>query len=238
VSYISLIPLFSGWIADRLLGDPSFLPHPVVGFGKIIFRGEHKLNKGKSKRLKGALFVSTLLLLSFFGLFFLLKGLAWLHPCFALVFSSITVFYCLAGKTLVDEVRQVFIALELSTEEGRKQVARIVGRDTSSLSPQQIRTAALETLAENLSDGVVAPLFWYMLLGAPGMLAYKMGNTLDSMIGYKNERYRQFGCWAARIDDVLNYVPARLTAVLMLFVSKRLDIVSFFENLWQTTCKS
>ena len=113
----------------------------------------------------------------------------------------------------------VFRAVDESLEAGRRQVARIVGRDTSRLSVQQVRTAALETLAENLSDGVVAPLFWYSLLGVPGMLAYKMVNTLDSMIGYKNDRYRAFGCFAARLDDVANYLPARLTALLMLCVS-------------------
>ena len=95
-------------------------------------------------------------------------------------------------------------------------MARIVGRDTSALSAQEVRTAALETLAENLSDGVIAPLFWYMLLGVPGMMAYKMVNTLDSMIGYKTDRYRDFGCWAAHIDDIANYIPARLTALLMI----------------------
>jgi len=95
------------------------------------------------------------------------------------------------------------------------------------LSPQQIRTAALETLSENLSDGVIAPLFWFILLGVPGMFAYKMVNTLDSMIGYKNERYEQFGCWAARIDDIANYIPARLTSFLMIISSGRLSLLSF-----------
>lgn len=104
------------------------------------------------------------------------------------------------------------MAADHSLEEGRKQVSRIVGRDTSELTDQEVRTAALETLAENLSDGVIAPLFWYLLLGVPGMLAYKMVNTLDSMIGYRNERYLQFGCVAAHIDDMANYIPARLTA--------------------------
>jgi adenosylcobinamide-phosphate synthase len=101
-------------------------------------------------------------------------------------------------------------------------VARIVGRDTSELSPQEIRTAALETLAENLNDGVIAPLFWLVLLGVPGMLAYKMINTLDSMIGYRNERYLDFGRFAARLDDVAGWIPARLTAFLMLLVAGRL----------------
>ena len=106
-------------------------------------------------------------------------------------------------------------------------MARIVGRDTHDLSAQEVRTAALETLAENLSDGVIAPLFWYMLLGVPGMLAYKMVNTLDSMIGYKTERYKDFGCWAAHIDDIANYIPARLTALLMVFAAGRPQLVRF-----------
>ena len=109
----------------------------------------------------------------------------------------------------------MFLALDRSLDEGRAQVARIVGRDTSELSAQEVRTAALETLAENLSDGVIAPLFWLAILGTPGMLAYKMVNTLDSMIGYHTERYLQFGCWAAHIDDVANFIPARLTAAVM-----------------------
>ena len=144
-----------------------------------------------------------------------------------LVVDTIIVFYCLAGTTLIREVREVFLALERSLDEGRQQVARIVGRDTSELSAQEVRTAALETLAENLSDGVIAPLFCFALLGTPGMLAYKMVNTLDSMIGYRTERYKDFGCWAARIDDVANYIPARLTALLMVIVSGKWSLVRF-----------
>ena len=135
------------------------------------------------------------------------------------VVTAVGVFYCLSGKTLIKEVKAVFEAVDRSTEEGRRQVARIVGRDTSNLSPQEIRAAALETLSENLSDGVIAPMFWFALLGLPGMMAYKMVNTLDSMIGYKNERYLEFGRIAALIDDIANYIPARLTAYLMLLVS-------------------
>ena len=143
-------------------------------------------------------------------------------------FSTVLlIFYCLAGTTLVREVREVFRAVDRSLEEGRRQVARIVGRDTSGLSAQEVRTAALETLAENLSDGVIAPLFWYIILGVPGMIAYKMINTLDSMIGYRNERYSRFGCFAARLDDVANYIPARLTAFLMVAASGRFSLLLF-----------
>lgn len=143
---------------------------------------------------------------------------------------GVGVFYCLAGKTLITEVKAVFEAVDRSVEEGRVQVGRIVGRDTSRLSPQEIRAAALETLAENLSDGVIAPMFWFAFLGLPGMMAYKMINTLDSMIGYKNDRYKDFGQVAARLDDVANYIPARLTACLMLLVSGNWNKRSFLQR--------
>ncbi len=224
-----LLPLLFGWIADKLFGDPHFLPHPVVGFGKVISWGEKTLNRGNCLIFKGAVFSVTLISASFLLIYFLLKALS-PYPWLSVLFSTVIIFFCLAGKTLIDEVRQVFLAVDSSVEEGRRQIARIVGRDVSALSPQQIRTAALETLSENLSDGVIAPLFWLMLLGVPGMLAYKMVNTLDSMIGYKNERYKRFGCWAARIDDAANYIPARLTAALMIIVSGRLSLFSFVKK--------
>ena len=214
----SFTALLLGWLLDLFLGDPAWLPHPVVGFGNLIAAGEHRLNKGNHRRLKGAL-------MAIFLIFFVFGAIAFLRHLFCflpspyekarILFDAILVFYCLAGTTLIHEVRQVFLAVDRSLEEGRRQVARIVGRDTSQLSAQEVRTAALETLAENLSDGVIAPLFWLVLLGTPGMLAYKMVNTLDSMIGYRTERYKDFGCWAAHIDDVANFIPARLTALLM-----------------------
>ena len=214
----AILPLLLGWLLDLLLGDPAWLPHPVVGFGKMIAFGEHRLNKGSHRMLKGALMAIFLIVLVFTATH-LLRSLLSPHSSFLIFLDSIIVFYCLAGTTLIREVRAVFLALDRSLEQGRAQVARIVGRDTSGLSAQEVRTAALETLAENLSDGVVAPLFWLALLGVPGMLAYKMVNTLDSMIGYRTERYRDFGCWAAHIDDVANYIPARLTALLMILPS-------------------
>ena len=212
-SVFIILPLLLGWFLDLLIGDPAWLPHPVVGFGKMIAFGERRLNKGTHRKLKGALMAIVLISMVFAVVFF---GLSLLPPLAKVGVSIVLVFYCLAGTTLIREVRQVFLAVDRSLEEGRRQVARIVGRDTSALSAQEVRTAALETLAENLSDGVIAPLFWYMLLGVPGMMAYKMVNTLDSMIGYKTDRYRDFGCWAAHIDDIANYIPARLTALLMI----------------------
>ena len=220
-----ILPLLIGWLLDFFQGDPSWLPHPVVGFGKMISMGEHRLNRGSHRMAKGAALAACLILLVFFAVW----GLKRLVPNVViwLILDTIIIFYCLAGTTLIREVREVFLALDRSLDEGRRQVARIVGRDTSQLSAQEVRTAALETLAENLSDGVIAPLFWFALLGTPGMLAYKMVNTLDSMIGYRTERYKDFGCWAARIDDVANYIPARLTALLMVIASGRLSLVKF-----------
>lgn len=222
---ILILPLLLGWVLDFVFGDPARLPHPIVWFGKMISFGEHRLNKGNHRMAKGAVMAICLILLVFFAVW----GLKRLVPNMVLwlILDTLIVFYCLAGTTLIREVREVFLALDRSLDEGRQQVARIVGRDTSQLSAQEVRTAALETLAENLSDGVIAPLFWFALLGTPGMLAYKMVNTLDSMIGYRTERYKDFGCWAAHIDDVANYIPARLTALLMVIASGRLSLLNF-----------
>lgn len=210
-----LLALAIGWIMDFALGDPQRLPHPVVLFGKMIAKGEKALNHGTHRKAKGAVLACTLVATVFIACAFCFRLLA-AYPMAYTIVGSICVFYCLAGTTLIREVRGVFSALDRSLDDGRRQVARIVGRDTSELTEQEVRKAALETLAENLSDGVVAPLFWFALLGVPGMMAYKMVNTLDSMIGYKTERYRDFGCAAAHIDDVANYLPARLTALLMI----------------------
>ena len=235
----NILPLLIGWLLDLLLGDPLWLPHPVVWFGKMISFGEKHLNKGTHRKLKGALLSVFLVAFVFAATWTLLYMASLLAGNFdfslftlhfslpSLLLSSLLIFYCLAGTTLIREVRQTFLAVDRSLEEGRKQVARIVGRDTSQLSAQEIRTAALETLAENLSDGVIAPLFWLAIGGVPGMLAYKMVNTLDSMIGYRTDRYRDFGCFAARLDDVANYLPARLTAFLMVLASGRFTLLKF-----------
>ena len=218
MDYECFFPLLVAWLLDLALGDPSWLPHPVVGFGKLIAWGEHRLNKGRHRKLKGAIMTLALDAIVFLVVWGVLRwGTSW--PVVYYPLSVILIFYCLAGTTLIREVRQVFLAVDRSLEDGRRQVARIVGRDTSELSEQEIRTAALETLAENLSDGVIAPLFWLMVGGVPAMLTYKMINTQDSMIGYRTERYKDFGCWAARIDDIANYIPARLTALLMLMAA-------------------
>jgi adenosylcobinamide-phosphate synthase len=193
-----------------------------VGYGRLIAAGEHSLNHGRWRRTKGAV-MAVVLIAAVYVVVAALLGVLTPWPIATTAVEAIAIFYCLAGRTLEREGLAVFEAADRSLDEGRRQVARIVGRDTANLSDMEVRTASLETMAENLSDGVIAPLFWLALLGVPGMMAYKMVNTLDSMIGYRTERYRRFGTWAARIDDIANYIPARLTSLLMLLVAGRLD---------------
>lgn len=223
-----LIPLVAGYVLDLLLGDPRRLPHPVVLFGNLIGWIERKWNKGRFRFLKGGVVAVVYPL----GVLAAGWGVAWCAQavgvwCSVLV-ATVFVFYGLANRSLIQEGGEVIRALrEQGLEAGRKRLSWIVGRDTSELTPKEIYTAVLETMAENLSDGVVAPLFYYAIGGFPAMMAYKMVNTLDSMIGYRDERFRQFGCCAARLDDALNYFPARLTALFMAVVAYRRGLFRF-----------
>ena len=225
-----VIALIIGAVLDRIFGDPVSLPHPIVYFGKAISFFEHNFNIGSQRVGKGAFTALTLIISTFIISAIIITISFLIGKWLGIIIMSIFVFYCLAGKTLETEVANVFYAADKSLEEGRKQVSRIVGRDTSELTDHEVRTASLETLAENLSDGVIAPLFWYLILGVPGMLTYKMINTMDSMIGYKTERYRDFGRFAAKIDDIANYIPARITALLMVFVAGRPKLIKFIKH--------
>nr|WP_321355408.1 adenosylcobinamide-phosphate synthase CbiB [uncultured Draconibacterium sp.] len=222
-----ILPLLSGFGLDCLIGDPYFLPHPIRLFGKAISVGETKLNRGRNRKIKGALLASLLIVTTYFVLKLGLTLLSTYQNLFFTV-SSLFVFYGLANRSLIQEALHVVVKLEKEgLEAGRLQLSMIVGRETAELNENQIRTAVLETLAENLSDGVIAPLFFYFIGGVPAMFAYKMANTLDSMIGYKNERYKDFGFFTAKLDDVFNFIPARLTAVLMAVVSFNFRAIKF-----------
>ncbi len=229
---ITIYSLILALFLDSLLGDPSYLPHPIVLFGNSISFFEKRLNNGSQRLIKGVI-VSSFLILS---TFLILSGIEYFIEKIAIgvvtiLYTSIMLFYSIANRTLIIEGKQVFSVLENEgIEAGRKQLSRIVGRDTSELSAQQIRIAVLETVSENLSDGVIAPLFYFAILGIPGALTYKMVNTQDSMIGYKSERYEQFGKFAAKVDDFFNFVPARLTAVLILLVSGK---PSLLKQVWK-----
>ncbi len=219
LTYIPLYALLIGFILDAFIGDPYSWPHPIKWFGNMIYWGERNLNQGKYRLLKGAL-MSVIFIVGVWCVGYGLQQLFSINQWVLLIASSVLVFYGLANRTLINEGLKVVNVLEKDgTIAGRKQLSFIVGRDTTQLTPHQIRIAVLETLAENLSDGIIAPLFFYALGGFPLMFAYKMINTLDSMIGYKSDRYEQFGKVAAKIDDVANYIPARITALLMVLVS-------------------
>jgi adenosylcobinamide-phosphate synthase len=220
-----IIPLVAGYIADLLLGDPRSWPHPVKAFGFLIGKGAMLLNRGRGRWVRGRWvrgMVMTIVLcagtyvLFFFGLMMLRR--LWM-PVYYIV-SSISVFFALANKSLLKEGQEVFDTLDKKgLDAGRQRLSWIVGRDTRQLSARQIRIAVLESMSENLSDGVIAPLLFYAVGGVPAMMLYKMINTLDSMIGYKSEPYRLFGRFAARLDDVANFIPARVTAFLMVLVT-------------------
>lgn len=214
--------LFLGTALDRLVGDPDWLwrrvPHPVVLVGRVIDRLDRTLNRpglGESVRWRNGVFAVGLLIggamLSglFLSTLFAMAGpVGWLLEALVLA-----VF--LAQKSLVDHVRAVETALGGGLEPGRRAVAMIVGRDPDVLDEAGVCRAAIESLAENASDGVVAPFLWYLVLGLPGLLAYKAVNTADSMIGHLNDRYRAFGWASAKLDDWMNWPAARLTALLI-----------------------
>ncbi|MBK0397658.1 cobalamin biosynthesis protein [Limibaculum sp. M0105] len=203
-------------ILDAIFGEPAVLwrrvPHPAVLMGRAIDALNRRLNNGSARRAKGVVAVCILLLASL-GLGYLLS-LDLFHGVIEVALGAILI----AQKSLVQHVGRVADGLKISLDEGRRQVSMIVGRDPQTLDKAGVSRAAIESAAENFSDGVVAPVFWFALLGLPGLLAYKTINTADSMIGHMSERYRAFGWAAARLDDLLNWVPARLAGGIICFV--------------------
>ena len=220
IKYILLIPLVAGYLLDLFIGDPQKMPHPVRFFGTLIGIAEKMLNKGPYRLWKGGLMVVVLCAATYIFFAAAMHMLLKTSLPIYLIFCSIFVCYGLANRSLITEGKKVFDVLHAEgLEAGRARLSWIVGRDTSALSHQQIRKAVFETMSENLSDGVVAPLFYYLIAGLPGMMTYKMINTMDSMVGYRNEKYEWFGKCAARLDDIANFIPSRLTALLMVIVT-------------------
>jgi len=215
-----IIPLLVGYLADLVLGDPRSWPHPVRVFGYMIQKGTALLNKGRGRFWKGLLLTVTVCAGTYFFFSLAQSALYRIWRPGYYIFTSLFVYFALANRSLLREGQAVFDALEQQgLEAARKRLSWIVGRETARLSAQQVRIAVLESMSENLSDGVIAPLLFYAVAGLPAMLLYKMINTLDSMIGYRREPYRLFGRFAARLDDVANFLPARITAFLMVLVT-------------------
>ena len=214
-----------GFVIDLLLGDPAWMPHPVVFMGRCISALEKLLRrifpKTPKGELAGGVILAAVLPLGTLALTGLcVWGLGLVHPALSFALQVLWCWQALAAKGLRQESENVRRALVTGTlDDARKAVSRIVGRDTAALSREGVIRAAVETVAENFSDGVVAPMFWMLLGGAPLALAYKAVNTMDSMVGYKNDRYLYFGRAAARLDDAANWIPSRLAALLLVAVA-------------------
>ncbi|BCB97394.1 cobalamin biosynthesis protein CobD [Dissulfurispira thermophila] len=223
--------LILAFLLDMAIGDPGWLPHPVRIIGKAIEKIEKILRSGEKKqktkdRLKGVFLVLVIVSSTL--------GLTWLIVYAIARISNISTFlhYCsiallvyltsttIAARELIDSAKKVVCSVrEGDLIKARKDLSMIVGRDTQNLSQKEILKATIETLSENLSDGVIAPIFYLIVGGLPLAMAYKAINTLDSMIGYKNEKYKDFGCVAAHLDDIANYIPARISGILIVIVS-------------------
>ena len=219
---ISLAACVTGFLLDFVFGDPVWLYHPVRVIGNFISFGERKLRGIFGKTEKGELAAGTVLWFltagfSFVIPFLVLWGAQRLHPALRFLIESFWCYQILAARCLVRESGKVYDRLKEKDLPGaRKAVSMIVGRDTENLTEEGVTKAAVETVAENTSDGVTAPLLFLILGGAPFGFLYKAVNTMDSMLGYKNEKYLYFGRFPAKMDDVFNFIPSRVTALFMI----------------------
>ena len=206
-------------ILDAIFGEPKALwsraPHPAVLMGNLVSWADNAFNEGHNRKLKGLAVVVG------FSIFALMLGS--LLAKFGLIIETVIAAVLFAQKSLIDHLRAVSEGLRRGGTHGRDAVSLIVSRDTSQMDQSAVARAAIESGAENLSDGLVAPVFWFALLGLPGLILYKLINTADSMIGYRTEEYREFGWAAARFDDLLNLIPARLTALLIAVLYQQWD---------------
>ena len=216
------LSLIIGFLLDCLLGDPHSMPHPVVAIGKLISALEKGLRALLPKTRAGEMTAGGILwvvtvAVSFLVPLGLLKLAGLVHPWLRLAVSSILCWQVLAAKSLKTESMKVYTALKTGTiQDARYAVSMIVGRDTQELDAPAVTRAAVETVAENCSDGVIAPMLYFALGGAPLAMAYKAVNTMDSMLGYVEMPYKNIGCIPAKLDDVFNYIPARISALAML----------------------
>ncbi|MBR3680000.1 MAG: cobalamin biosynthesis protein CobD [Oscillospiraceae bacterium] len=211
------LPLLIGFGIDCILGDPHSLPHPIRAIGALIAKLEGFIRSHFHSLKTGGIFLAAAVLLVSSGLPLVILLICYrLHPAVGILAESLMCYYLMAPRCLKTESMKVCRALEAKDMDAAKTaVSMIVGRDTHSLSEPEIIRAAVETVAENTSDGVTAPIL-YMIFGAPLGFFYKAANTMDSMIGYRNERYAELGYFAAKLDDVLNFIPSRISAIVMI----------------------
>jgi adenosylcobinamide-phosphate synthase len=213
---MNIAAMLAGFVLDLIIGDPEGWTHPVIWIGKWISFMEKKLRKrGGNLRLSALILTVSTVLLAMICTAAVLGVLALIHKAALFVGMCVVSWWCLSAKCLAVEAKGVYRALGISVERGRAQVARIVGRDTTELSEEEIICATIETVAENTTDGVISPMM-YLIVGGPIMaMGFKAASTLDSMVGYLDEKYRDIGWSSAKLDDILNYVPARICGLLM-----------------------
>jgi len=210
-------------IIDRVVGDPHSWPHPVKWFGRMISTLDKRLNHGRGRKCKGAGMLLIVMLVVFVSALFISIAAYTLHPLAGIVVEGILIASTIAQKSLKDAALEVYYPLQKENlNEARLKLSYIVGRDTENLQESEIVRGTVETVAENTSDGVTAPMFWALVGGAPLALLYRAINTCDSMVGYKNEKYQDFGWASARMDDVANWIPSRLTGIIMLLANRPL----------------
>lgn len=221
-----------GFFLDRIIGDPEQWPHPVRWIGQFISKMTKWLNRGRYRTAKGAFLMLITVGIVFIFVFTIVIMSYDVHIFFGIAVEAVLIAIGLAQKSLKDAAMAVHTPLQqgdLTT--ARKALSYIVGRDTERLQEQGIARATIETVSENTADGITSPLFWAFLFGAPGLWVYKAINTLDSMVGYQDERYAQFGKVSAKIDDLFNYIPARLTGLFIISFTKSKTAVHYHTRL-------
>jgi adenosylcobinamide-phosphate synthase len=212
-----LLSITIAYLIDMIVGDPPNWPHPVKWIGRMISFFEKRWNKGNNKRLKGVFMLLILLMAVYLIISVIVFAGYWVHPVLGMLLEAFIIASTISQKSLRQASLEVYQPLmEGNMKEARVKLSYIVGRDTDKLDEADISRGAIETVAENTSDGVTAPLFWALLGGAPLAMVYRAVNTCDSMVGYLNDRFKEFGWASAKWDDVMNLIPSRLTGVLML----------------------
>ncbi len=226
------IAIAIGFFLDRLIGDPPNWPHPVRWIGTFITKMTTLLNKGKFRTAKGAfLLILTSAIVFVLVITIVIAGYS-VNTFFGILIESILIAIGLAQKSLRVAALEVYKPLASGElKEAREKLSMIVGRDTDKLKESEIVRGTIETVSENIADGVTSPLFWAFLFGAPGLWLYKTVNTLDSMIGYKDERYEKFGKFSARADDIMNFIPARITGLFMILYAPNKGKLTFSKRL-------
>ncbi|MDF1875332.1 cobalamin biosynthesis protein CobD [Sulfurimonas sp. SAG-AH-194-I05] len=211
------------YVIDKIFGEFRFIKHPVIYIGELITFFEKRYYK--KTVLRGAYLVLFVLVSTGFISLLIEEFLSYFYTFLDIFISAIIASTLIAHKMLKDAVRNV-----LYSQDQQQTLSMLVSRDTQDLSESDIYKASIETYAENLSDGVIAPMFYLLLFGLPGIAIYKAINTMDSMVGYRTPTYEKYGKAAAKLDDVVNYIPSRLTAVLIMFIAGKKDLFAFYKN--------